>query len=308
MRLLRLALLLVPLPIALRAQQDFSAVKITVVPVASGVYMLQGAGGNIGLSVGTDDAFLIDDQYAPLTPKIREAIATVTTKPVRFLVNTHWHGDHTGGNANMASAGSILVAHENVRRRMSTEQFIAAFKSRVEPSPAAALPVITFSDEISFHLNGDTIRAMHVRNAHTDGDAVIAFARANVVHTGDVFFNGTYPFIDLSSGGSLDGVIAAVAKILAMTRADTKIIPGHGALATRADLERYHDVLATVRTRLARRAARREPLARVLAAKPLADFDATWGKGFMTPEQFLTIAYTSLTTGTPKGVSAPHGH
>lgn len=208
----------------------------------------------------------------------------------------------------MASAGSILVAHENVRRRMSTEQFIAAFKSRVEPSPAAALPVITFSDEISFHLNGDTIRAMHVRNAHTDGDAVIAFARAGVVHTGDVFFNGSYPFIDLSSGGSLDGVIAAVAKILAMSRVDTKIIPGHGALATRADLERYHDVLTTIRTRLARRAARREPLARVLAAKPLADFDVTWGKGFMKPEQFLTIAYTSLTTGTPKGEATPHGH
>lgn len=308
MRPLRLALLLALLPIALRAQQDLSAVKITVVPVAAGIFMLQGAGGNIGLSVGTDDAFLIDDQYAPLTPKIREAIATVTNKPVRFLVNTHWHGDHTGGNANMASAGSILVAHENVRRRMSTEQFIAAFKSRVEPSPAAALPVITFSDEISFHLNRDTIRAMHVRNAHTDGDAVIAFARAGVVHTGDVFFNGTYPFIDLSSGGSLEGLIAAVAKILAMSRADTKIIPGHGALATRADLERYHDVLTTVRTRLARRAARREPLARVLAAKPLADFDATWGKGFMRPEQFLTIAYTSLTMRTPKGVSAPHGH
>ena len=308
MHRLSLAFLLAAFPAAVSAQQDLSNVKITVVPVAGGVYMLQGAGGNIGLSVGADDAFLIDDQYAPLTPRIREAIATVTSKPVRFLVNTHWHGDHTGGNENMASAGSILVAHENVRRRMSTEQFIEAFKSRVAPSPAAALPVITFSDEITFYLNGDTIRASHVRNAHTDGDAVITFRRANVVHMGDTFFNGMWPFIDLSSGGSLDGMIEATAKMLAATGPETRFIPGHGPLARRADLQRFHDVMADVRGRLARRVARRESLARVIAAKPLADYDATWGKGFMTTEQFLTIAYSSLTKGTQTGIREEHGH
>ena len=308
MHRLSLAFLLAAFPAAVSAQQDLSNVKITVVPVAGGVYMLQGAGGNIGLSVGADDAFLIDDQYAPLTPRIREAIATVTSKPVRFLVNTHWHGDHTGGNENMASAGSILVAHENVRRRMSTEQFIEAFKSRVAPSPAAALPVITFSDEITFYLNGDTIRASHVRNAHTDGDAVITFRRANVVHMGDTFFNGMWPFIDLSSGGSLDGMIEATAKALAATGPETKFIPGHGPLARRADLQRFHDVMADVRGRLVRRVARRESLARVIAAKPLADYDATWGKGFMTTEQFLTIAYASLTKGKQTGVREEHGH
>ena len=308
MHRLRLAFLLAAVPAAVSAQQDFSNVKITVVPVGGGVYMLQGAGGNIGLSVGADDAFLIDDQYAPLTPRIREALATVTNKPVRFLVNTHWHGDHTGGNENMASAGSILVAHENVRRRMSTEQFIEAFKSRVAPSPTAALPVITFSDEITFFLNGDTIRASHVRNAHTDGDAVITFRRANVVHMGDTFFNGIWPFIDLSSGGSLDGMIGATAKVLAATGPETKFIPGHGPLATRADLQRFHDVMADVRGRLARRVARRESLARVLAAKPLADYDTTWGKGFMTTEQFLTIAYSSLTRGKLTGIREEHGH
>jgi len=306
MRAYSLALLLA-LPAAVHAQ-DMSAVKITLVPVTSGVYMLQGAGGNIGLSVGSDDAFMIDDQYAALTPRIRAAIATVTNKPVRFLVNTHWHGDHSGGNQNMAAAGSILVAHENVRRRMSTEQFNELFKSRTAPSPSAALPVITFSDEISFFVNGDTIRVSHVRNAHTDGDAVITFRRANVVHMGDNFFNGAYPFIDLSSGGSLDGVIATSRRVLDMSTADTRIIPGHGPLASRADLQRYHDMLADVRARLVPYAARKAPLADVLAARPLATYDAGWGKGFMKPDVFLTIAYTSLTQAKPAGSTVTHGH
>ena len=155
---------------AVSAQQDFSQVKVIVVPVVPGIYMLQGAGGNIGLSVGKDNAFVIDDEYAPLTDRIKAAIATVTPNPVRFLVNTHWHGDHTGGNENMANGGAILVAQENVRRRMSTEQFNELFKSRTPASPAAALPVITFADEIRFYVNGDSVQVWHVKNAHTDGE------------------------------------------------------------------------------------------------------------------------------------------
>ena len=291
-RFILAALLIIP-PV-LHAQQDFSRVNVTVVPVVPGVYMLQGAGGNIGLSVGRDDAFVIDDQYAPLTPKVRAAIATVTQKPVRFVVNTHWHGDHTGGNESMASSGSIIVAHDNVRKRMSAQQFQAAFGDTVPPSPVGALPVITFSDTISFFVNGDTLRASHVRNAHTDGDAIIVFRAANVVHMGDVFFKDTYPFIDASTGGSLAGTIAAVNGVLATINADTKIIPGHGALAGRDDLVRYRDMLVEVRRRLTRLAARRLTVQQVVAAKPLADLDAVWGKGFMKPEQFLTIVYTSL--------------
>ncbi|MCY7380697.1 MAG: MBL fold metallo-hydrolase [Gemmatimonadaceae bacterium] len=282
------------MPPVLHAQQDFSRVNVTVVPVVPGVYMLQGAGGNIGLSVGRDDAFVIDDQYAPLTPKIRAAIATVTQKPVRFVMNTHWHGDHTGGNESMASSGSIIVAHDNVRKRMSAQQFLAAFRDTVPASPAGALPVITFSDTISFFVNGDTLRASHVRNAHTDGDAIIVFRAANVVHMGDVFFKDTYPFIDASTGGSLAGTIAAVNGVLTTINADTKIIPGHGALAGRDDLVRYRDMLVEVRRRLGRLAARRLTVEQVVAAKPLADLDAVWGKGFMKPEQFVTIVYTSL--------------
>ena len=281
---------------ALHAQQDFSQVKVTVVPVAPGVYMLQGSGGNIGLSVGQDDAFVIDDQYAPLTARIKAAIATVTAKPVRFVVNTHWHGDHAGGNENMASAGAIIVAHENVRRRMSTEQFNAVFKSTTPPSPAAALPVITFTDGISFYVNGDSVQVTHVKNAHTDGDAIIMFRRANVVHMGDNYFNGMYPFIDVSSGGSIDGIIAAADRVLAMTNESTRIIPGHGALATRASLADYRKVLVDVRRRVSNLIAKKRTLAQIIAAKPLADYDDVWGKGFMKPDVFLTLVHSSLTT------------
>ena len=273
---------------------DASQVTVKVVPVATGVYMLEGMGGNIGLSVGKDDAFIIDDQYAPMTPKIKAAVATVTAKPVRFVVNTHWHGDHTGGNEAMAGSGAIIVAHENVRRRMSKEQFLEAFNWRTPPSPPAALPVITFSDTITFYMNDDTVHTFHVRNAHTDGDAIILFRKANVVHMGDTFFNGFYPFIDTSTEGSLVGMIAAANQVLAMTNAGTRIIPGHGPLATRADLVRYRDMLTTVRQRVGRLVAQKRTLQQVIAAKPLADLEETWGKGFLKTDQFITLVYGSL--------------
>lgn len=274
---------------------DMSQVTVKVVPVAANVYMLEGMGGNIGLSVGKDDAFIIDDQYAPLSDKIKAAVATVTPKPVRFVINTHWHFDHVGGNEAMAGSGAIIFAHENTRRRMSTEQFIAAFNMKVPASPTAALPVITFSDTITFYTNDDTVRTFHVANAHTDGDAIIFFTRANVVHMGDTFFNGRYPLIDVSSGGSLLGMIAAANQGLAMTNAETRFIPGHGPLATRADLVRYRDMLVTVRDRVGKLIARHRTLKQVLDAKPLADLDAQWGNGNIKADQFLTIIYGSLT-------------
>lgn len=274
--------------------QDTAQVTVKVVPVAAGVSMLQGMGGNIGLSAGKDDAFIIDDQYAPMTAKIKAAVATVTPKPVRFVVNTHWHGDHTGGNEAMAGSGAIIFAHENVRRRMSKEQFLEAFNMRSPASPPAALPVITFSDTISFYVNDDTLHTFHVRNAHTDGDAIIIFRKANVVHMGDTFFNGFYPFIDVSTGGSLAGMVSAASDVLAVTNAETRFIPGHGPLATRADLVRYRDMLSVVRQRVGRLVAQRRTLKQVVDAKPLADLDAQWGNGFLKPEQFLAIVYSSL--------------
>ncbi len=276
------------------AQQDFSKVEVKAERVAEGLYMLTGSGGNMGLSVGKSGTYLIDDQYAPLSEKILAAIRAITPDPVRFVVNTHWHGDHTGGNENMGKAGALLVAHENVRVRMSKEHFMAAFGRKVPPSPEAALPVVTFTDAVTFHWNGDEIRVYHVPPAHTDGDSIVHFVRADVVHMGDVFFNGGYPFVDTSSGGRVDGVIAAADRVLAGTSGTTRIIPGHGPLATRADLQAYRDVVKTLRDRIAKLKAEGKSRDEVIAAKPTADHDAKWGGGFMKGDTFTGLVYDSL--------------
>jgi cyclase len=276
-----------PLP----AQPDFSKVEVTSEKVAEGVYMLKGAGGNIGVSVGADGVFLIDDQYAPLTPKIKAAVAALSDKPIRFVLNTHWHGDHVGGNENLGSSGVLLVAHENVRKRMSTEQFIEAFGSKVPAAAAAALPVVTFADAVTFHLNGEEIHGFHVPPAHTDGDSLVHFRKANVLHGGDTFFNGMYPFIDLSSGGSVAGVIGAAERMLALANEGTKIIPGHGPVATKADLKAYRDMMATISGRVAAQVKAGKTLEEVTASAPAADLDAKWGQGFLKGPQFISIVY-----------------
>ena len=288
------ALMAAPVP---AQQQDFSKVEVKTEKVAEGVYMLQGAGGNIGLSVGPDAAFLIDDEYAPLTPKIKAAVAALTDKPIRFVLNTHWHGDHTGGNKDMGEAGSLIVAHENVRRRMSTEQFIAAFNMREPAAPPRALPVVTFTDAVTFHLNGDEILAVHVPPAHTDGDSVVHFRKANVIHAGDTFFNGFYPFIDLDTGGSVAGMIGAADRMLALADDRTRIIPGHGPLGTKADLKAYRDMLATARDRVAALVKAGKTLEQVTAAAPTAELDAKWGQGFLKPAAFVSILYKDATAG-----------
>jgi cyclase len=290
------AALLVVLLASVRAlpAQNLDSVEITRQRIAEGVYMLQGSGGNIGVSAGADGVFIIDDQYAPLTEKIRAAVRGLSTAPIRFVINTHWHGDHTGGNENLAREGTLIVAHENVRRRMSVEQFIAAFNARVAPRPAAALPVVTFTEGVTFYLNGDTVDVLHVRAAHTDGDALIHFRKANVLHAGDTFFNGFYPFIDASTGGSLDGMIAAADRALGLANDRTRIIPGHGPIAGRAELRAFRDMLATVRVRLARAKIQGLSAEQVRNANLLADLDSTWGKGFLTPAQFVAVAYGSL--------------
>jgi cyclase len=288
-----LVCLLAAVPAATAAQQNFDTIQVRTTKVGDGVYMLTGAGGNLGVSAGADGVILIDDQFAPLSDKIKAAVAAVGG-PIRFLLNTHWHGDHTGGNENFAKGGVVIVAHENVRHRMSVEQFIAAFNQHVPASPAGALPVVTFTDAVTFYLNGDSINVFHVPPAHTDGDAIIWFRHANVVHMGDTFFNGRYPLIDLSSGGAVDGMVGAADRVLGMVNADTKIIPGHGPLADRAALQAYRTMVATVRDRIKRAVAAGQTLAQVQAAKPTAEFDAVWGKGNITPERFVEIVYTDL--------------
>jgi glyoxylase-like metal-dependent hydrolase (beta-lactamase superfamily II) len=284
-----LAALLFALPAA--AQQDFSKVEVKAEKVADGLWMLTGAGGNIGVSAGPDGVFLIDDQYAPLTDKIRAAVASLSDKPIRFVLNTHWHGDHVGGNENLGKAGAVLVAHENVRKRMSVEQFNKLFNRTSPASPAAALPLVTFAESLSFHLNGEDVDAVHVAPAHTDGDVVVFFRKANVIHGGDTLFNGNYPFVDLSSGGSVDGMIAAADRVLAAADASTKIIPGHGPLATKADIKAYRDMLAASRDAVKPLVAAGKSLDEVKAAKPTAAFDEKWGKGFVKPDLWTTILY-----------------
>ncbi len=276
------------------AQGRFDDVQIKTVKVSQNVYMLVGSGGNIGLSIGEDGTFVIDDQYKELSKKILSAIKEIADEPVRFIVNTHWHGDHIGGNENMAKVGAIIVAHENVRKRMSTEQFMAAFNRRVPASPEAALPVVTFTDAMNFHWNGNDVHVFHVEPAHTDGDSIIHFRNANVLHMGDTFFNGMYPFIDVSSGGSIDGVIAAADTALKLCNDQTKIIPGHGELADADDLRAYRAVLQAVRDRVRSLVDAGKTRDEVIAAKPSASFDADWGSGFMKPDQWIGIVYDGM--------------
>ena len=275
---------------AAQAQQDMSDVVIETVELEADLFVLFGRGGNIGLSVGEDGAFLIDDQYAPLTEKILAAIAAVTDEPVRWVLNTHWHGDHTGGNENLGRAGAMIVAHQNVYRRMNPAEF-AELAGRSSQAPSVALPVVSFDQSIRFHWNGRHIEVVHIPAAHTDGDAVVHFPRANVFHMGDTFFNGRYPFVDVDSGGDVDGVIAAANFVLERADDETRIIPGHGPVASAGDLRTYRDMLETVRLRVASLAAAGRTEDQTVADLPTADLDDTWGSN---PERFVRAVYRSV--------------
>lgn len=293
MRLSRWVLVmgLAAFPAAASAQAGLDTVRIRTEQVAPGVYTLFGAGGNIGLAVGDDAVFVIDDQFAPLTPRVLAAIAAITPKPVRFVVNTHWHFDHTGGNENLGRAGALIVAHDNVRRRMSTEQFIEAIGRREPPSPPGALPVVTFSEGVTFHLNGDEIAVIHVPAAHTDGDAMILLRRANVLHMGDVFNMAGLPFVDRSSGGTIDGVIAGAARALEIADASTRIIPGHGRVVGRQELLAWHTMLVALRARIRSEIAAGRTVEQVLAAKVTDAYLRDWPAGH---ERFVREVYQDL--------------
>ena len=279
---------------ALAQEQDFSAVEIQTQQLVDGLYMLIGEGGNIALSTGPDGSVLVDTQFAPLNAKILAAVRAAGGGDVKYVINTHWHFDHTGGNEPLGKAGAVIIAHDNVLVRMSTEQFLAALDRREPAAPAAARPVVTFPSRTTFHLNGNAVNIVHVQNAHTDGDSIVHFTNANVIHTGDTYMKDVYPFIDVSSNGSIDGFIASSAAVLARSDANTKIIPGHGALANKADMQRFHDMLVKVRGNIQTLIEQGKTEDETFAAKPTAEFDEAWGQGFMTPEQFTRFAYQSL--------------
>ena len=273
---------------ALAAQVNFDTIQVRAVQLSPGLHVLFGAGGNIGVSSGPDGTFIIDDQFAPLTPKIVAAIRTFTDKPVRYVINTHWHGDHAGGNENFGNAGALIVAHDNVRKRMSTEQFMSALNQRVPAAPHAALPVVTFSEAVTFHLNGDSIAITHVSPAHTDGDAIVHFLKANAVHMGDVFNNTGLPFIDRSSGGNSAGIISAADQVYAMTNAPTRIVPGHGQVTDRNRLRAWRDAVSTVRDRVTREVRAGKTIEQVLALKLSAEYEKEWPGGH---ERFIRAVF-----------------
>jgi cyclase len=276
--------------------QDFSKVEVKAARVAGSVYMLTGAGGNIGVSVGDDGIVLIDDQYAPLAPKIEAALKTITDKPVKFIVNTHYHGDHTGGNEHFGKSAPI-VAHENVRKRLASG--VTRRGQATPPSPKGALPVLTFDHSVTIHLNGEDVRAVHMPAGHTDGDSVIWFTGSNVVHMGDDFFNGMFPFIDQENGGSVRGLIANLDKVLGLVADDAKIIPGHGALSDKAGLKKFNDVLKATLAAVEAGVKAGKTVEQLKADKVLAEWDS-WGQGFIKSDFWIETLHREAAASRPR--------
>jgi glyoxylase-like metal-dependent hydrolase (beta-lactamase superfamily II) len=264
-------------------------VQIQMIPVRDSIYMLTGQGGNIGISAGRDGILMIDDQYAPLSEKIKTAVASLESGEVKFVLNTHWHGDHTGGNVNFGETAT-LIAHTNVRKRLSTGQFMKIFKKNIPPAPEAAWPVITFEDAITIHFNGEEVSVMHFPEGHTDGDSVIYFTKSNVLHIGDHMFKDRFPFIDLDSGGSVDGYIQNVERMMDEINEDTLIIPGHGDLASKEDLKIFHAMLQQTSHIIRSKMDEGMSLGEIQSAGLGAKWD-DWGKGFISETQWIDIIY-----------------
>ena len=274
-------------------QPDYSKVQMKATKVAGNVYMLEGAGGNIGVSVGDDGLLIVDDQFAPLADKIRAALKGIADKKLHFILNTHWHGDHTGGNVVFGPEATI-IAHDNVRKRLATEQKSAVFNSTTPPSPKEALPVITFDQTLTVHFNGEEIRAIHYPKGHTDGDSVIFFSASNVVHLGDDFFAGRFPFVDLESGGSVEGLVKNIGELITKIPADAKLIPGHGPISTLDDLKSYYRMLQQT-TEIVRGKIKAGKTLDQIKTEGLPAEWAPWGTGFIKTDRWVETIYKSLT-------------
>ena len=274
------------------AQQDMSKVEIKPQQLAPGVAVLFGAGGNIGVSYGEDGTVLIDDQFAPLTAKIQKAVSDLGAQPVKFLINTHWHFDHSGGNENLGKAGAVIMAHDNVRVRMAAGATVAG--NVIPPAAKVALPVITYVDGLKLHLNGEEVRVVHVPAAHTDGDSFVHWTKSNVIHMGDLFmFAVSFPFVDAGSGGNVRGFVVAADKALALANDQTKIIPGHGAIATKADLQNHRNMVATVISKVEAGIKAGQSLDQIKASKPADGFGIS-PTGFISADRFVETVYSQL--------------
>ncbi len=279
--------------ICLQAQDRFAKVEITAEKINDHLYMLQGSGGNIVIQMGDDGVLMIDDQFAPLSAKIQAKIKELTGAEVDYLINTHWHGDHTGGNENFGKAGATIIAHHNVRKRMARGRTKIEAGREIPPAPAVALPVITFGSDMKFHFNGEDLHLFHFHNGHTDGDGIIYFANDNVVHMGDTFFNMRYPFIDLKSGGNVNGLLKTLGEVLFMIDDDTVVVPGHGSLGNKADLMKYRDVILELRDKVVAMKKGGKSLDDVLASGFSKQYDEAWGGGFINPEKFASFLFES---------------
>src|SRR5215510_5762111 len=278
-------------------QTDFSKVEIKVTKVSGNIYMLEGAGGNIAASVGEDGIVIVDDQFAPLAEKIQAALKGITDKPVRFIINTHYHGDHTGGNEPFSNAGSTVIAQDNVRKRLEsggTAGNGGSLKMENKPAARAALPIITFENDVTVHLNGEDIRALHFPAGHTDGDAIIFFPKNNVVHLGDDFVRYGFPFIDVASGGSVQGMINALEKAMALLPQDVKVIPGHGALSNLEDVRAFVKMLKETSSVVQKAIDRGQTLEQMKQAKILDPWQKFSGN-FINTDAFIETLYYSLT-------------
>lgn len=285
-------------------------VSFATTEVGKGIYLLQGeggfTGGNLGLLVGDDGVVLIDDSMPPFMDLMSESIKALTDQPVDFLINTHVHGDHIGNNEAMGESGTHIVAHDNLRQHL-VEKGVQT-QDGMQPAPKNALPVLTFSEQMTFHFNNQPATAIHVPHAHTDGDAFIHFSQANVIHAGDVFFNGLFPFIDLDSGGSVDGYIHAQMKIISMSDDETKIIPGHGPLASKKDLQAAVDMLIDAKNIISKHIEKGDSLETILAANPLQKYHDDWNWGFITTERMTKQLFNGLSNSHSHSGSESHSH
>ena len=275
------------------APVDASKVTMTTTNLGPGVAVIFGAGGNVGVSFGADGNVIVDDQFAPVTPKLAAAVQALNAKPVRFVVNTHYHFDHTGGNENFGKAGATIVAHDNVRKRMSAASAIELLNLALPASPEVALPVVTFDDGVSFHLNGDTLRVFHVPPAHTDGDSMIKWEKANVLHTGDVYVSGGSPIVDYSAGATTAGMVAALDMAIANIDDNTKVIPGHGQISTKAEMIKHRDQLKALLERVTAEVKAGKSLDQILALK--IEWTAAQGGRKAPADGLVRSTYQNLT-------------